>query len=76
MADLGRSEDLLALDEVLETLSDEEPTVAEVVRLRYFGGLTIEETGAALGISKKGDKSNLPGRPEGCYAQIGLIPFF
>jgi RNA polymerase sigma factor (TIGR02999 family) len=44
-------EGLLALDEALEQLAREEPTVAEVVKLRYFAGLTIEQTAAALGIS-------------------------
>jgi RNA polymerase sigma factor (TIGR02999 family) len=45
------SESLLALDEALERLAAEEPAVAEVVKLRYFAGLTIEQTAAALGIS-------------------------
>lgn len=47
----GESEDLLALDEALERLATEEPAVAEVVKLRYFAGLTIEEAATALGIS-------------------------
>ena len=51
VADLQRSDDLLALDEALGKLSAEEPTVAEVVKLRYFAGLTIDQTAAALGIS-------------------------
>lgn len=51
ITDLQRSDDLLALDEALESLSDEEPTVAQVVKLRYFAGLTIDQTAAALGIS-------------------------
>src|SRR5262249_42559117 len=42
---------LLALDEALERLSREEPTVADVVKLRYFAGLTIEQTAAALRLS-------------------------
>ena len=45
------SEDLLALDEALEVLAAEEAETAEVVKLRYFGGLTIEQAAAALGIS-------------------------
>jgi RNA polymerase sigma factor (TIGR02999 family) len=45
------SDDLLALDEALDRLATEEPVVAAVVMLRYFAGLTIEETAAALGIS-------------------------
>jgi RNA polymerase sigma factor (TIGR02999 family) len=43
--------DLLALDEALHRLTAEEPTAAEVVKLRYFAGLTAEESAAALGIS-------------------------
>ena len=36
------ADDLLALDEALQQLSAEEPTAAEVVKLRYFAGLTAE----------------------------------
>jgi RNA polymerase sigma factor (TIGR02999 family) len=43
--------DLLALDELLNTLETEEPEVAEVIKLRYFAGLTIEETAEALQLS-------------------------
>ena len=46
-----KAEELLALDEALERLVGEEATVGEVVKLRYFAGLTIEQTAAALGIS-------------------------
>ena len=45
------SGDLLALHEVLDQLSAEEPIVAEVVKLRYFAGLTTEQAALALGIS-------------------------
>ncbi len=44
---------LLALDEALGQLEDEEPEAARVVKLRYFAALTIEETAAALGISAR-----------------------
>ena len=44
-------ENLLALDEALERLAIEDLEAAEVVKLRYFAGLTIEETASALGIS-------------------------
>jgi RNA polymerase sigma factor (TIGR02999 family) len=44
-------ENLLALDEALGRLADEDPQAVEVVKLRYFAGLTIEETASALGIS-------------------------
>jgi RNA polymerase sigma factor (TIGR02999 family) len=45
------AEDLLELDEALERLAGEEAVVAEVVKLRYYAGLTIEQTAAALGVS-------------------------
>jgi RNA polymerase sigma factor (TIGR02999 family) len=44
-------DDLLALDEVLTRLAAEDPDKAQVVNLRYFAGLSLEETAAALGIS-------------------------
>jgi RNA polymerase sigma factor (TIGR02999 family) len=44
-------EQLLAVDEALDQLASEEPQVAEVVKLRYFVGLTIERTAEVLGIS-------------------------
>jgi RNA polymerase sigma factor (TIGR02999 family) len=44
---------LLAVDEALGRLAQEEEQVAEVVKLRYFAGLTIEETAAVLGISAR-----------------------
>jgi len=43
--------DLLALDDVLERLAAEDPRKARVVELRFFGGLSMEETAQALGIS-------------------------
>jgi len=42
---------LLAVDGVLDRLAEEEAAVAEVVKLRFFAGLTMEQTAAALGIS-------------------------
>jgi RNA polymerase sigma factor (TIGR02999 family) len=42
---------LLALDEALSRLAAEEPEAAEVVKLRYFAGLTIEQTAEAMNIS-------------------------
>jgi RNA polymerase sigma factor (TIGR02999 family) len=42
---------LLALDAALDRLATEEPDAAAVVKLRYFAGLTIEQTAAALGVS-------------------------
>ena len=47
----GRDIDLLALDEALARLEEDEPIISEVVKLRYFAGLTIDQTAAALKIS-------------------------
>ncbi len=43
--------DLLALNEALEKLAQQDQRRAQVVKLRFFAGLTIEETALALGIS-------------------------
>jgi RNA polymerase sigma factor (TIGR02999 family) len=44
-------EQLLAVHEILDELAKEHPVQAEVVKLRYFVGMTNEETAEALGIS-------------------------
>lgn len=44
-------EQLVALDDALEHLARLDPVKAEVVKLRYFAGMTISETADALGIS-------------------------
>jgi RNA polymerase sigma factor (TIGR02999 family) len=46
-----RSEPLLALDEALDRLETRDPAQAELVKLRYFAGMTIEQAAAALAIS-------------------------
>jgi RNA polymerase sigma factor (TIGR02999 family) len=43
--------DLLTLDDALTRLAALDPQQARIVELRFFTGLTVEETGAALGIS-------------------------
>ncbi|MBN9118820.1 MAG: sigma-70 family RNA polymerase sigma factor [Planctomycetes bacterium] len=45
------AEDLVALDEALNAFAAIEPQKAELVKLRYFAGLTIEEAAAVLDIS-------------------------
>ena len=45
-------DDLLALDDALQRFATEEPIKAELVKLRYFAGLSIEEAAAVLGISR------------------------
>jgi RNA polymerase sigma factor (TIGR02999 family) len=43
--------DLLALDEALDRLAEESPIRADLVKLRFFAGLTVPEAAEALGIS-------------------------
>jgi RNA polymerase sigma factor (TIGR02999 family) len=45
------SDDLLALDEALTRLASRDPVRAELVKLRFFAGLTMPEAAKALGIS-------------------------
>jgi RNA polymerase sigma factor (TIGR02999 family) len=46
-----RDDKMLALDEALARLEQEDPTKAQLVKLRYFAGLPIREVAATLGIS-------------------------
>ncbi len=48
----GKPPDLVALDEALRTLEQVDPQLVAVVELRFFAGLSIEETAAYLGASK------------------------
>jgi RNA polymerase sigma factor (TIGR02999 family) len=70
------AEDLLALDEALDKLAAKDPLKAELVKLRYFAGMTIEEAASALGVSAATAKrcwtytrawlyQEITGRPEG-----------
>lgn len=43
--------DLIALDDALNELAAMKPEYARVIELRFFGGLTIEETAVAMGLS-------------------------
>jgi RNA polymerase sigma factor (TIGR02999 family) len=45
-------EDLLALDEALSRFAAQEPAKAELVKLRFFAGLTIADAARAMGISE------------------------
>jgi RNA polymerase sigma factor (TIGR02999 family) len=47
----GSLDDLLALDEALRRLEDVSPRQVRLVECRFFGGLSLEETAEALGVS-------------------------
>ncbi len=44
-------EDLMAIDEAIQRLGEEDPECANVVKMRFFAGLSVDEAAAALGIS-------------------------
>jgi RNA polymerase sigma factor (TIGR02999 family) len=48
-----RAEDVLLIHDALNKLSEWDPRQAKIVELRYFGGLSVEETAAALDISAR-----------------------
>jgi RNA polymerase sigma factor (TIGR02999 family) len=54
----GPTQDLLALDEVLNRLDATDPLAAKVVKLRYFAGLTMPQTAEALAISLRHAERN------------------
>jgi RNA polymerase sigma factor (TIGR02999 family) len=47
----GPSDDVLALNEALERLAVESPPQADLVKLRYFAGLTLEDAASSMNIS-------------------------
>lgn len=52
LVDEGLDVDLIALEEALERLSRSSPSVVKVVELRYFAGLSVDETAAVLEIGR------------------------
>lgn len=51
IASTQRDLDLLALDEALDRLAELDAQQSQIIELRYFGGLTIEDTSEFLGVS-------------------------
>jgi RNA polymerase sigma factor (TIGR02999 family) len=51
VADDAQADEIIAIDELLETLAGFDERAARVVECRFFGGLSIDETAAALGLS-------------------------
>jgi RNA polymerase sigma factor (TIGR02999 family) len=48
-----RAEDLVALDEAIEKLAGEDPVCAELVKLRFFAGLSHTEAAASLSVTRR-----------------------
>ena len=53
LAAVERSEELLALDEALELLSDHDPRLGTLVELKFFGGLTYKDISSITGLSER-----------------------
>ena len=49
----GRDRELVAIDDALNTLAEMDPRKARVIELRFFGGLSVEETAEILKISSQ-----------------------
>ena len=47
------SEEILAVNEALEKLTNQDPVAADLVKLRYFAGMTLPEVAEALGMSPR-----------------------
>lgn len=55
---VDRNDDLLALDEALQQLEQQDPPAAQLVKLRYFTGLTMAEASKALDMSQRTAERN------------------
>ena len=53
LSDHSDADDLIALDEALEKLAAEDPDSAELVKLRYFAGLTVDQSARVIGVSSR-----------------------
>jgi len=54
----GKAADVIQLDEALTRLAEFDPEQAHLVELRFFGGLSLEETAGVLGVSRTTVKRN------------------
>jgi RNA polymerase sigma factor (TIGR02999 family) len=52
LASTTSPDELLLVDDAMERLGREDPTAAQLARIRYYAGLSVEQAGAAIGISR------------------------
>lgn len=74
LASQADSETLLKVDEALDKLALEDPTKAELVKLRYFVGLSIPEAAAALGLSESTAKRSWAYARAWLYTELKNAP--
>jgi len=53
VVDDASADDLIAIDEALDKLAQQQKAAAELVKLRFFAGLTLEEAANALGLARR-----------------------
>lgn len=53
LASVDDPDRVLALDEALTTLEEEDPRAAQIVQLRFFAGLSVDDTAESMGISRR-----------------------
>jgi len=70
----GPSEELLALDEALTLLARIDPVKANLIKLRYFAGLTLEEAAGALDLSPTTAKRHWRFAKAWLYSRISAEP--
>ncbi len=68
----GAEVDVLALDQALERLKDLDGAQAQIVELRFFGGLTIEETAEVMEVSPSSIKRDFRSARAWLYRELGL----
>ena len=67
----GRAGQMIALDEALERLARLNDRLSRTIELRFFGGLTIEETGEALGVAPSTVKADWNKARAWLYRELG-----
>jgi|SRR5579872_64382 len=67
---IAENPELLAIDEALQNLAKIDPRQSRIVELRYFGGLSVEEVAAVLGISDRTVKREWQMAKAWLYAEL------
>ena len=65
------SERLIAVDEALKTLEEQHPEFARIVKMRYFGGMTVPEIAAVLDTSESTVNRTWKSAKVWLYREIG-----